>query len=350
MKWFVARLISAPAFLMPYTVRIWYIQALSAVIHAPLRIFGTLAHFLLSQLSIEAEPAAYARHDTPPLNGQTSDTPVAVLFSGGTDSTCAAALAAQRHNCIHLLTFIEHATRNSPLPTHNAHLLQARFPEVQFLSRAISVDRLVRFFWYERYVRTVRQYGLLALATPGFSSLSWHVRTIAYCLEHGITKVADGLTRELMHFPGHMDASVDMFRFLYAAFGITYENPVRDWPTPPDRQFIEQVLVNRHEGEFLLGDASTEGRKTTGQYLFDAGVFSQPNIKGSRRDFSMQHDCYPFSLYNIIAFWGFLSVEPYAIFCLRIEKLMKDKADEALRLLRDYAKNPASSQLAELLQ
>lgn len=323
---------------MPYRVRILYIAGLSAALHAPFKLFGLVAKYLLRQLHIEART-----QDTPPSAPAAAASSiqerrgrVAVLYSGGTDSTCAAALMAQDHAEVHLLTYYEHATRRSPSPTKNIERLRRHFPEVTFTHSRLSVDALVRFFSYERYISTLRQHGYLALATPGFSSLSWQVRTIAYCLEHGITRVADGLTRELMHFPGHMDATVALWKELYAEFGIEYENPVREWDTPPDRQFIEQVLVNRHSGDFLLGDAAPSERKTTGQYLFAQGILPHPNLKGSRLDFSMQHDCYPFALYNVLAFWGRLTWQPYPLFESSVRRLLDDKARVARALLRAH--------------
>ena len=44
----------------------------------------------------------------------------AVLFSGGTDSTCAAALCAERFGEVHLLTFNELGTSATPVPSENA--------------------------------------------------------------------------------------------------------------------------------------------------------------------------------------------------------------------------------------
>jgi hypothetical protein len=185
------------------------------------------------------------------------------------------------------------------------------------------------------------------LATCGFSSLSWHVRTVIYCLEHDIKLVADGLTKELVHFPGHMDEVIELLREFYKKFGIEYVNPVRSWGVPEDRQFVDQMIVNMHGGEFMLGDANTSSRKTTGQFLFREGFFPSPNVKGSKLDFSMQHDCYPFALYNIVAFWGFLSYCSYPEYCHRVARLMREKLEDAAEWVEDYKKHGKESTLAK---
>ncbi len=212
-----------------------------------------------------------------------------VVFSGGTDSTCAAALAAAENDRVHLLTFFERATASTARLSPNVAKLRERFKNVEFTAQLLSVDPLVRHYSYEGYFKMVREHGALALSTPGFSSLSWHTRTILYCLEHGVKNASDGLTRELMHFPGHMTEVIEHFRALYAHFGVEYTNPVRDWEVPADQQFIDQVIVNTHGGDYLLGEDNVL-RRTTGRYLHDLGILPAPNVKGTKLDRLMQQE------------------------------------------------------------
>lgn len=358
LKWTFARVLCSPAVLMPYRLRVLYIQILSYSFHLPFLVFGRIARYLLDQLGVEANSENNTFKISPskisklaklssPSRRRAS---VAILYSGGTDSTCVAALCAQKFRQVHLLTFYEHATRNSPVPRRNINLLRKHFKDIKFMSRVISVDRLVKHFWYESYFERLKKHGFLALSTCGFSSLSWHVRTIIYCRQNNISYVADGLTRELMHFPGHMDEVVEQLRDFYREFGITYENPVRDWPTPPDQQFIDKLIVNNHGSEFFLGDENTGQRKTTGYYLFKLGLFPSPNVKGTKLDFSMQHDCYPFTLYNVMTFWGFLSTEPYELFQKRVSDIMKEKIGNAKALIAEYQKYPKTAPFAALLE
>jgi NH3-dependent NAD+ synthetase len=272
-----------------------------------------------------------------------------VIFSGGTDSTCAAALAAAHFQRVHLLTYHELATRQSSPPQRNVASLRKRFPEVEFRVDYISVDRLVRHISYDRYWHYLRKHKALVLATCGFSTLSWHVRTIIYCLQHEIHSVSDGLTRELMHFPGHMDDVIELFRALYGSFGIEYSNPVRDWAVPEDRQFIDQMIINNHSGDFILGEENAR-LKTTGQYLYDLGILPKRNLKGSRFDRLMQQDCYPFTIYNIMCFWLFLSWESYPQFCARTRDLFQDKIANVQDLIREYLAAPEQSRLSPLIE
>lgn len=349
-----AKLIAAvsiltPALLLPYRFRVQYTALVSLMFHLPFKLFGKVARFLLDQLSIEPlvtqppTPAAQfaISQNLLPSKEQTA---IAIAFSGGTDSTCVAALLAPHVQHIHLLTFYELATRHSPRPDANAKRLRQKFPQTTFISKMFSTDAIVRFLSYSEYLKTFRNFGYLTLATCGFSSLSWHIRMILYCREHKITYVADGLTKELMHFPGHMDQGVEQFRLLYESFGIRYVNPVRDWPVPDDQQFIDRVIVNGHESDYVLGDEN-KIRQTTGAYLYQLGVMPSPNMKGSKADFLMQHDCYPFVLYNILTFWYYLGSIPYEAFCLRISLLQSDRIAKAKELLENHFEAPDKSRL-----
>jgi hypothetical protein len=331
-RWTLAWLVAIPALAMPYSIRMGYIGFLSHVIHLPLKLFGRVAHFLLKELNIR--PKQIPQEKSPILLSDTKNVSekVCLLYSGGSDSTCVAALAARNAKSIHLLTFSEMATRNSPLPTENTNLLKARYPLTEFLSFHYDIDPMVRFFSYENYLTGLWKHGMLILATCAYSSLAWHVETIRHCRKQGITTVQDGLTRELMHFPGHMDEVIEEFRKLYASFGIAYTNPVREWQVPPDQQFIDQVIVNSHASEYFLGDTNRSGRKTTGQFLYSEGIFPSPNVKGSRWDFLHQHECYPFALYNILTFWHFLAFTSYPDYCQRVASLVSDKLKTAQKV------------------
>ncbi len=270
----------------------------------------------------------------------------AVLYSGGTDSTCVASLQAERFDRVHLLTFEERGTRGSPRPAGNLAALRRRHGTSRFVHQSLSVDALVRRLSYERYLRGLARHGLFMLATPGFSSLSWHVRTLVYCLDNGIADVADGVTRELVHFPGHMEPVLELFRNFYAEFGVQYENPVRGWDVPPQQELLDRVIVDRH-GYATLSDAPA--RKTTGTYLFEQGLLPHPNVKGSAFDRRMQHDCYPFVLFNIFAFWLYLPFHDRADYERRMTALMAEKISVARAWVVARRANGAASELAGLL-
>ncbi len=254
-----------------------------------------------------------------------------ILFSGGTDSLCAAAVAAEKYQRIHLLTFFDLSNKNSPMPVNSARLLRQKFPERDIRHFSIDTDPIVRHLSYDRYFSNLRRYKLLLTANCAFTSMSWHIATVLHNKNNNISVAADGLTREMMHLPGHMDSFIEVMKGFYQRFDMKYENPVREWAVPEEQTLEDRFIIDRHG--FLFPSEEEKSVRTTGQYLFDLGIFDRPNIKGSSLDRSLQHDCYPFVLYNIMLFWVYLNFMPMQQFEGRLMTMVKDKIESFQLLL-----------------
>ena len=253
---------------------------------------------------------------------------IAVLFSGGTDSCASAFLACEQFSEVHLLTFYEQATLASPIPISNFTKLKSKFPLVKIKHHVIDVDQYVFTLSYQNYFKSLLRFHYFCLATPGISSLSWHIATILFCTDNGISIAYDGMTQELQHLPGHMPSVRKQFTELYLQYGITFESPVIDWPTPQDRQFIDQVVVNRHRYSW---SKEKNVENTTGAFLFKKEFFENANIKGTAVDFRMQHDCYPFVVYNMLCFWMVVPVSGWDFFEKKINQFIKSRIDIAVK-------------------
>ena len=267
-----------------------------------------------------------------------------VVFSGGTDSMCTAALMAEKYKVIHLLTYYDYATKNEPFPFENVERLRKHFPNVTWLYKTINTDNIIKFFSYRAFLADTFRFGLYNIMTPAFSTLSWHCRTIAYCLEHKVFDVYDGMTNEMIQLPGHMSTVIEQLQRFYKKFGITFESPVRDWSVPEDQNVLDRVIVDQHG--FLFPSEESNQVKTTGEYLFQKGIFPHPNIKGSRLDRQMQHDCYPFVLYNILTYWLFLNFISYESFSEKVALFVAKKLDRISPLLISFGETFHSSLFA----
>lgn len=234
----------------------------------------------------------------------------AILFSGGTDSMCSAALAAETYQEVHLITYFETGTAASASPETNVQKLREHFSQTIFKHTLISTDKIVKHLSYENYFANLLRFGFYNLCTPGLSSLSWHIRTVLYCKENNINTVFDGMTQELMHLPGHMPEVRSLFTEFYKGYSINFSSPVITWEVPEDQRYIDKLIVDRH-GFTANAD---KAQKTTGQWLYDKKILPHPNIKGSEFDRLMQHDCYPFVVYNILVFWLFEPLIGYTKF------------------------------------
>lgn len=261
---------------------------------------------------------------------------VVVLFSGGTDSFCTAALCCEQYSEVHLLTFYEQATQSSPIPQENIKKLRQHYPQVNLIHTVISTDEIVKKLSYENYYERLRQFGLLNLATPGLSSLSWHMAAILYCNKYEISFVHDGMTKELLHLPGHMPEVRLHFQKLYSQFKINFSSLVIDWDVPEDQRFMDKLIVDRHG--FAL--KPKQAPRSTGQWLFEHGLLPHPNVKGSAFDRLMQHDCYPFIVYNMMVFWIYDAIWGFDSFKEKLSAFMGFKVHIASDWIHGYMQHP----------
>lgn len=267
-----------------------------------------------------------------------------LLFSGGTDSTCAAAIVAERVDRLYLLTFVERATLKSPLPHENVGRLRRAFPGVEILHFQISTDRIVKWLSYGdsiwTYTRRLVTDHIFNLMTPGFSSLSWHIAALRFASllrtkgEEDVIGVFDGMTRELTHLPGHMPKVRKQIEKLYVELGFSFSSPVYDFPVPPDQKFVDRLVVDRHG--FSLREDVIPGDRTTGKYLYEKGILPHPNVKGSFFDVQMQHDCYPFLVYNMIVFWLLMPIRSWTKIEDDLSNSMARRIEEARVLLGQW--------------
>lgn len=262
----------------------------------------------------------------------------AILFSGGTDSMCAAALVAEKFKEVHLITYYETGTESSASPTANVQKLQSFFPDTQFKHYVFSTDALVKKLSYENYFTNLMKFGFYNLATPGLSSLSWHLQTILFCKKHNISTVYDGMTQELLHLPGHMPEIRGLFTDLYKNFGISFSSPVINWEVPEDQRFMDRLIVDRHG----FTETVKTSKKTTGQWLYDKKILPHPNIKGSEFDRLSQHDCYPFVVYNMLVFWLLEPLIGYEKFKSGLAIYIKSKIETSQIWVHSYLNNPSS--------
>lgn len=153
---------------------------------------------------------------------------IALMFSGGVDSTTAAMMLAERHDRVHLLTWgngYGHyklgrtRKRAAELERHHpgrfVHVLESIQPLFEELMGDIEAE-------FERY----RSGFVWCLGCK----IAMHTRSILYNLEHGITEMADGSSQSTGEMVEQMLLSVYMMREFYEHYGIAYRTPVYTIP------------------------------------------------------------------------------------------------------------------------
>ncbi|OUR93730.1 hypothetical protein A9Q84_19910 [Halobacteriovorax marinus] len=242
---------------------------------------------------------------------------VAILFSGGTDSTLTAALLEKSFEKIHLVTYNRfgfHATDNTAV---QAKMLKDKFGAERFVHDILNVDKLFKHISYERYVKNIKEFGFFNLSTCGLCKLSMHVRTIIYCKDNDIKYVADGANQAMSMFPAQMEGVIDELKKMYEHFGIVYFNPVFEMDGHEDKGFIEKAnlqLLNDPtipEIEKINLPVRDKKTETPGDKLFKLGLAPNPNVKGSKYDRKRQPRCFQFIIFNIFAIKYYLQKNTY---------------------------------------
>ena len=266
---------------------------------------------------------------------------VAILFSGGTDSTLTAAMLEKSFKKIHLVTYNRfgfHATDNTKT---QAQMLKQKFGEDRFEHVILNVDKLFKHISYEKYLKNLKEFGFMNLSTCGLCKLSMHVRTIIYCRENNIKFIADGANQAMSMFPAQMKGVIDELKDMYKHFDLVYFNPIFDMKGPKDGSFIEKSnlqlisdpTIPEPEKNNHISENSDE--QTPGQKLYQLGLAPNPNIKGSEYDRKRQPRCFQFIIFNIFAIKYFLQNHTYDEYKERTVSFYKFKIKSMIKLIEN---------------
>ena len=215
--------------LLPWRLRILYAEMIAWTVQSFYYMYFSLFRLILKNLE---------------QKGSSPVKELAVLYSGGTDSTCAAVLSAGEYDRVHLITYrrfglfhMEHAARNIAL-------LRERFGEDRFVHTVIPVGhRLFKEISYARYWRMLAKYGLFLLSTCGLCRLAMHVRTIVYCRELVSATYATeptGMRPEALS-TDQGPSLIEGIRTMYARYGIEYRTPVYDLDEPVGTTWADKL-------------------------------------------------------------------------------------------------------------
>lgn len=271
-----------------------------------------------------------------------------LLYSGGTDSTLAACLLAERHERVRLLTFRRFGLFDVENSGRNVAALKRKYGEDRFSHDIVPVDRLFRKVSYDRFLASFLKHGFFLLSTCGLCKLAMHVRAAVYCLDNGIKRVSDGANKGMDLFPDQQPGVIGMLREMYAGLGIEYSNPVFDFEGPQDIGFSDRFHLERLPGldPAGAGDPDETKRRTTGYRLFELGLMPSDNVKGSKLDRGMQPRCFQFILFNIWLHWYYLPYADKERYVKEGDAFFREKIDRFSALLAGYRAEGARSELA----
>lgn len=273
---------------------------------------------------------------------------VVVIYSGGTDSTCAAALMAERYDKVHLLTYERFGLFSITNSKVNVRRLKDKFGEDKFTHQIINVDRLFKKVAYARYLHNLMKYRFFSLSACGQCKFTFHIRSLIYCLENNIAQVCDGVDKSMYLFPSHMPEVISEIKKMYSRYKITYTAPVFGFEPAKNIGYLDKLnleILKRQTSQ----PESNSLNPTTGEMLFKMGIFPAKNLKGTKLDQQMQARCFQFILFYIFALWYYLPTHPYQRYKQECLDFYKEKIQYFEGLIDEYLKKGEKSRLSSLL-
>lgn len=182
----------------------------------------------------------------------------AVLFSGGTDSTLAAALMLDEFEKVTLLTFDPgHILFVDNMRVH-ARALQARFGQERVVHEVIDIEEdYIRRILRRDTAGDLREYGfnMSSLVCLG-CRLSMHACAIVWCLTNEVPYLADGAIRAQSTIPEQLESVIKRNRRTYSQkYGIRTFSPIYE-ESESDRRLEALGIANKRKlkRQFILFD------------------------------------------------------------------------------------------------
>jgi predicted subunit of tRNA(5-methylaminomethyl-2-thiouridylate) methyltransferase len=206
---------------------------------------------------------------------------VALLFSGGRDSSLAACLLAQADMKLHLLSMNNGAGVKADVSEYRYKELCEVFPEHIVKRVTLPTFGLFRRVALANIEDDFAKYKKNLI--PLGDALASHAEAVVYCSRNNLTAIASGYTTYEQDFPEQMPVAVQLTRSFLKEYGITYLTPVYEYASRLEVKyglFDFGISIKAFEGISLFSDTySTPTAETVAQYIKDKLPICQEYIK-----------------------------------------------------------------------
>lgn len=183
--------------------------------------------------------------------------PAAVMFSGGTDSTLAAALMLEEGRDVHLLTYNPGFVLFLKNSKFNAGRLVQVYGEDRVHHHYVKNHERTKKILWSTIKEDLAEYGfnMNALICLG-CRMSMHAGAVAFCLEHGVPYLVDGSIADQATIPEQLQSTLTRHRAFYEdTFGIQHRSPIYD-ESRSDMRLAEMGMTEQAgaKKQFVLFD------------------------------------------------------------------------------------------------
>jgi len=165
---------------------------------------------------------------------------IALMFSGGVDSTATAVMLAEHYDKIHLVTY-----RNG-YGHYYHHRTADRVDELnrrlgdKFVYSAITIKDYFDEILVNSVIRDYKQYRSGFIWFMG-CKMSMHMRSAIYCLEHGLPRMTDGSNSDTDEMVEQALLSLSLIQFFYEDHTVDFGTPVYEVRREDSRRAIKEL-------------------------------------------------------------------------------------------------------------
>ena len=184
---------------------------------------------------------------------------VAVLFTGGRDSSLVACLESLKDKEVHLITCNSGIGIKSELSEIRFKELIERFPNNIVGRTILPTYGLFRSIAIKNLELDFKKWGI-NLVLLG-DKLAIHAAATVYCLENGIKKIVDGCVGYQKDLAEQKNIAIELLKQFEAKYNINYECPIYNFGDQDDVKYalMKFGLSSKSlEGVSIFGDAFSE--------------------------------------------------------------------------------------------
>ena len=152
---------------------------------------------------------------------------IALMFSGGIDSTMAACLLAEEYDKVHLLTYNNgYGHMFMSATKKRVKELEKKFPG-KFSHKLTSSKKLFEDIAVNNIYDEYKKHESGFVWCLG-CKIAMHTQSIIYCLENAIPYMSDGSSRDTSEMVEQKPFSIKLIKQMYSSYGIEFITPVYD--------------------------------------------------------------------------------------------------------------------------
>jgi predicted subunit of tRNA(5-methylaminomethyl-2-thiouridylate) methyltransferase len=168
---------------------------------------------------------------------------IALMFSGGVDSTATAIMLAEKYDKVHLITY------KNGYGHYYHHRTKKRVDELnkalgdRFIYSLISTKDYFDEIVVNSVLKDFKKYKSGFIWFMG-CKMAMHMRSAIYCMENGLRLMSDGSNEDTNEMVEQMLVSLTLIRFFYEHYGIEFGTPVYEISREESRQLIKKLKLN----------------------------------------------------------------------------------------------------------